>query len=272
MYSINNRVSTVINQALTFGILVVAIIVSTSWYQLYTANAFNSVSLIDNIKPSFAVRTSRYFGSTNNKPKQNAKITFDLDVDLSSLFNWNTKQVFVYLTAEYNGTKRKSIKNTVTFWDKIILSRENSIISLSDEKGKYNVWDLEEKIQSRDMEFKLQWNIQPWVGPLLYGETVGSQFITLDKKVKKPVQEEEEKKIVQEQEEVNDVAEEAKAYAEASAEIHAEANAEPNVEVHADAEVVHNDAEAHTDAEVVNDDSNSVNEESESVDTHQDQE
>lgn len=28
-------------------------------------------------------------------------LTFDLQTDLSGLFNWNVKQLFLYLTAEY---------------------------------------------------------------------------------------------------------------------------------------------------------------------------
>lgn len=33
---------------------------------------------------------------------------FDLDVDLAPLFNWNVKQLFLYLTAEYT-TKQNVI-------------------------------------------------------------------------------------------------------------------------------------------------------------------
>lgn len=29
-------------------------------------------------------------------------LTFDLKTDLTSLFNWNVKQLFLYLTAEYS--------------------------------------------------------------------------------------------------------------------------------------------------------------------------
>lgn len=29
-------------------------------------------------------------------------LTFDLKTDLTGLFNWNVKQLFLYLTAEYN--------------------------------------------------------------------------------------------------------------------------------------------------------------------------
>ena len=31
-----------------------------------------------------------------------ALVSLDLDVDLEHLFNWNVKQLFIYLTAEYS--------------------------------------------------------------------------------------------------------------------------------------------------------------------------
>lgn len=55
------------------------------------------------------MKFSRRYGSPSGKPKENSKIVFDLDADLTSLFNWNTKQVFVYLTAEYPGKSEVSI-------------------------------------------------------------------------------------------------------------------------------------------------------------------
>lgn len=34
-------------------------------------------------------------------------LTFDLHTDLSHLFNWNVKQLFLYLTAEYESSNNK---------------------------------------------------------------------------------------------------------------------------------------------------------------------
>ncbi|KAJ9105380.1 hypothetical protein QFC21_001749 [Naganishia friedmannii] len=47
-------------------------------------------------------------------------VRFDLEADLSPLFeSWNTKQLYVSLTADYNNTKEGS-SNSVVIWDKII--------------------------------------------------------------------------------------------------------------------------------------------------------
>lgn len=116
------------------------------------------------------------------------KLSFDLDADLTPLFNWNTKQVFVYLTASYDGKLKSTVKSEVTLWDSIITDKETAHISLKNARSKYSVWDIEEKLSARDLTFKLHWNIQPWIGTLVFGETQGTSSVVLPEhkpKVKK---------------------------------------------------------------------------------------
>ncbi|QLL31813.1 hypothetical protein HG536_0B06810 [Torulaspora globosa] len=193
MFSLLQRFQTVSNQAVTYLCLIAAFIALSSWLQLVQNDAFSIPVSVSNIRPTLNVRTSRYYGSQNGKPKQNSKLAFDLDADLGRLFNWNTKQVFLYLTAEYNGSERPETKSEVTYWDKIITSKADAHLSLHDTKSKYSVWDLEDKLEGRELTFKLKWNIQPWVGPLIYGETAGNETIILpnmkqSQKKKKPKQ------------------------------------------------------------------------------------
>lgn len=115
---------------------------------------------------------SRRFGSVGSKEKENNKLTFDLQADLTPLFNWNTKQIFVYLTAEYPG-KSEGSSNKVTYWDKIITSKDNANLTLQNEKSKYSVWDVEDTFRNREATVKLEWDIQPYVGMLISGETTG---------------------------------------------------------------------------------------------------
>ena len=51
---------------------------------------------------------------------------FLLQADLNPLFNWNVKQLFLYLTAEYETPNNKL--NQVVLWDKIILRGENALL------------------------------------------------------------------------------------------------------------------------------------------------
>ncbi|KAI0398061.1 signal peptidase 22 kDa subunit [Xylariaceae sp. FL0594] len=72
----------------------------------------------------------------SSKKEEYAIIKFSLDADLSSLFTWNTKQVFVYVTAEWptttapaptdagddNNMKKNQTNNRAVIWDTIITS------------------------------------------------------------------------------------------------------------------------------------------------------
>lgn len=66
-------------------------------------------------------------------------LTFDLTTDLSHLFNWNVKQLFLYLTAEYITPTNEL--NQVVLWDKIILRGENALLDFKNMNTKYYFWD-----------------------------------------------------------------------------------------------------------------------------------
>lgn len=71
----------------------------------------------------FANNGSRVRGRPHyysSKKEEYAIIKFSLDADLSSLFTWNTKQVFVYVTAEWPGPNNST--NEAVIWDDIITS------------------------------------------------------------------------------------------------------------------------------------------------------
>ncbi|KAK2779522.1 hypothetical protein FQN53_001345 [Emmonsiellopsis sp. PD_33] len=68
------------------------------------------------------------------KREEYAQIKFDLDADFSSLFNWNTKDVFVYVLASYpSSSNNKNLTTESIIWDTIIPAPESpySIPSLT---------------------------------------------------------------------------------------------------------------------------------------------
>lgn len=171
MFNLFSRGQAVANQGLTAAIIASVAVAFISMVQLYLGGAWSIDSTaISNVKASASIKNSRSFGASNGKPKENSKIVFDLNADLTPLFNWNTKQVFVYLTAEYPG-KTEGAANKVTYWDKIITSRDDAKIALKEARAKYSVWDVEKSFRGRNATLRLEWNVQPWVGPLLFGKT-----------------------------------------------------------------------------------------------------
>lgn len=77
--------------------------------------------------------------SANREKRDLGHITFDLNADLNPLFNWNVKQLFLYLTAEYK-TKDNDL-NQVVLWDKIVQRGDNAILDVKNMHTKYYFWD-----------------------------------------------------------------------------------------------------------------------------------
>ncbi|KAI7379305.1 signal peptidase 22 kDa subunit, partial [Hortaea werneckii] len=57
----------------------------------------------------------------STKREEYAHVKFDLDADLTSLFSWNTKQIFLYITASYPSSNPSTIPPSESvIWDAII--------------------------------------------------------------------------------------------------------------------------------------------------------
>ncbi|XP_013394466.1 signal peptidase complex subunit 3-like [Lingula anatina] len=92
-------------------------------------------------------------------------ITFDLQADLNSIFNWNVKLLFVYLTAEYQ-TKSNEV-NQVVLWDKIIKRGENAVLDYRSMNTKYYFWDDGNGLKgNKNVTLSLSWNVIPNAGTL----------------------------------------------------------------------------------------------------------
>uniref|UniRef100_A0A8C3DRT4 Signal peptidase complex subunit 3 n=1 Tax=Corvus moneduloides TaxID=1196302 RepID=A0A8C3DRT4_CORMO len=103
-------------------------------------------------------------------------VTFDITADLQSIFDWNVKQLFLYLSAEYS-TKNNAL-NQVVLWDKIMLRGDNPRLSLKDMKSKYFFFDDGNGLKgNRNITLTLSWNVVPNAGilPLV----TGSGHVTL---------------------------------------------------------------------------------------------
>ncbi|KPJ12511.1 Signal peptidase complex subunit 3, partial [Papilio machaon] len=99
-------------------------------------------------------------------------LTFDLKTDLSHLFNWNVKQLFLYLTAEYVTPNNEL--NQVVLWDKIILRGENALLDFKNMNTKYYFWDDGNGLKGhQNVTLTLSWNIIPNAGLLPNIEALG---------------------------------------------------------------------------------------------------
>ncbi|NXN52609.1 SPCS3 peptidase, partial [Rynchops niger] len=91
-------------------------------------------------------------------------------IHLQSIFDWNVKQLFLYLSAEYS-TKNNAL-NQVVLWDKIMLRGDNPRLFLRDMKSKYFFFDDGNGLKgNRNVTLTLSWNVVPNAGilPLVTG-------------------------------------------------------------------------------------------------------
>ena len=102
---------------------------------------------------------------------------FDLDVDFGPLANWNTKQIFVSLAAEYSSAAYPN--NSVVVWDRILRpsqlkGKKADKAWRIQKKGNVNKYGFREVSKSfsniTKAEFVLKWNVMPYVGALAYGD------------------------------------------------------------------------------------------------------
>ncbi|KAJ7269778.1 signal peptidase 22kDa subunit [Mycena rebaudengoi] len=96
---------------------------------------------------------------------EHAVVDFRIDSDLTPLFNWNTKQLFVYLDAEY--TNAKGVENSVVIWDRIVRRKSDARIRFEG-KQKYSFRDAS-GFKNASATYTLRYNLMPHVGALLYG-------------------------------------------------------------------------------------------------------
>lgn len=126
------------------------------------------------------VKYSRAPRSYSKKQQEYAHVQFDVTADLSSLFHWNTKQVFAYVVAEYPGSKYQT--NQITLWDKIIERKEDAVISLTKKRNKYAFGDITKAFSDRNATYSLHWNVMPvceiWVPASVANHSSKSGYYT----------------------------------------------------------------------------------------------
>jgi signal peptidase complex subunit 3 len=93
-----------------------------------------------------------------------AILTFDLDADLRGVFNWNVKQLFVYITAQYR-TPANGF-NEVVIWDKVVNRSADAHLKLFDAFNKYPVIDQKTNLRNTPVTLALNWDVMPIAGPL----------------------------------------------------------------------------------------------------------
>mmetsp|Transcript_9165 Transcript_9165/g.13638 ORF Transcript_9165/g.13638 Transcript_9165/m.13638 type:complete len:174 (+) Transcript_9165:829-1350(+) len=91
-----------------------------------------------------------------------ANLSFDLEANLTDVYNWNVKLIFAYIEVEYY----KPEKHSVVVWDKIIWRDQYKPVELNlrKEKAKYVMRTKSYDLRNTTATAKLEWIVVPITG------------------------------------------------------------------------------------------------------------
>ncbi|URD98598.1 Signal peptidase complex subunit [Musa troglodytarum] len=158
------------NAVVTFAVTILAVMCGMA----SLSDNFNSPSPTADVK----VLNINWFQKQPNGNDE-VSLTLNISADLSSLFTWNTKQVFVFVAAEY-GTPQNAL-NQVSLWDGIIQSKEHAKFWIHT-TNKYRFTDQARcsmplfasgnNLRGKDFNLTLHWHIMPKTGKMFADKIV----------------------------------------------------------------------------------------------------
>lgn len=108
-----------------------------------------------------------------------AEIEFSLNANLTGVYNWNIKLIFVYLELDYESPTR----NQLVVWDKIIWRDQYSEVNLNlkKTKAKYLIKTKAHDLLGRKARAVLKWEVIPITGFVYKMESEPFEFSFLGK-------------------------------------------------------------------------------------------
>lgn len=101
-----------------------------------------------------------------------ATLRFDLDADLTGIFNWNVKQLFAYVSATYETPTNNF--SEVVIWDTIIVNASAARLygpQFKDMLNKYPLVDQKTELRGAAVALTLNWDVMPITGLLKHGSS-----------------------------------------------------------------------------------------------------
>lgn len=163
-----NSVLTRINGLFAFTMTVLAVVTISC----YLTTGFKNRHLPDAVaklpKSHSVMLRSLLTRESPNSPNDVAQVLLDIKGDFTPLFDWNTKQLFLYVVASYETDDHPV--NEVVLWDKIILRGDNPVIDITSIAPEYYLMDSGSGLRGNNVTLELVWNVIPFAAgdlPLL---------------------------------------------------------------------------------------------------------
>ncbi|XP_008797848.2 signal peptidase complex subunit 3A-like [Phoenix dactylifera] len=153
-----------LNTLVTFAAVLLAVLCCAASF----LDAFNSPSVRAHAE---VIKVNRFRKQLSGNDE--VSLTLNISMDLRSLFTWNTKQVFVFLAAEYE-TSKNSL-NQISLWDYIIRDKDHAKFQ-AQVASKYPLIDQGSNLRGKKVEFVLHWHVMPSTGRMIVDKMALSKF------------------------------------------------------------------------------------------------
>ncbi|KAH7441281.1 hypothetical protein KP509_03G032100 [Ceratopteris richardii] len=137
-----------LNAVLSFALLALAAI----------CIAASMTDMIHKSNPSVDIKVLKFDGLREIYGNDEARVALNISADLSSIFSWNTKQLFVFVAAEY--TTPKNSWNQISLWDSIITAKEDAVFQAL-EYNKYAFIDQGKNFRGLSFNLTMYWHVMP---------------------------------------------------------------------------------------------------------------
>ena len=99
----------------------------------------------------------------SDRQRERAILLFDFDLDFSKLFDWNCKQVFVFIVASYAAPGRPV--NRVVVCDDTILTKDHAK-RIRGEKvfSEYEMDDIGQHLKGNNVTLRVGYDVMPYIG------------------------------------------------------------------------------------------------------------
>ena len=149
-----HNVTARINSSFFYGVTVIAILAALNLTSSFFIDQPFSADLVK------IVNTKLYTNSRFNWDE--AEIELTLKADLTGVYNWNIKLIYLYIEIDYFSPER----NQVIVWDKIIWRDQYSkvLVELKNSKPKYLIKTKSHDLLAREANATLKWEVVPIAG------------------------------------------------------------------------------------------------------------
>lgn len=147
-----------LNALFAFSLSIVALL--TLLFALSTSfKSYDKLAKIDIKTVKSLVRRMNDYNMPNAKENDLGLVQFNMDADFEDCFDWNVKQLFIYLTANYQTQENKL--NQIVLWDYVLNRGEKGQLKLRNQNPEYYMWDDGFGLKGNNITLTLSMNIIP---------------------------------------------------------------------------------------------------------------